>query len=173
MLCQNCHKNLATARYAEVVDGKVTDLHLCPACLKARQEDTSAGFELSGPVKPARSAASLYPKDDDSVLVRVCRTCGARLLNILDSGKVECSQCYSSFAEALQPMLTDLHGATRHVGKSPQIDDRRAALRAHLKTKRNLLRNAVREESYEEAAMLRDEIRGLEAELCSVHSVQE
>ncbi len=173
MLCQNCHKNLATARYAEVVDGKVTDLHLCPACLKVRQEDTGAGFELSGPVKPVRTTASLFPTDDEFALVRVCRACGARLLSILDSGKVECSQCYSSFAEALQPMLMDLHGATRHVGKSPQVDDRRTAIRANLKTKRALLRNAVREESYEEAATLRDKIRELEAELCSVHSIQE
>jgi protein arginine kinase activator len=173
MLCQNCHKNLATARYAEVVDGKVTDLHLCPACLKARQEDTGAGFELSGPVKPARTAASLFPTDDEFALVRVCRSCGTRLLSILDSGKVECSQCFQSFAEALLPMLTDLHGATQHVGKSPLVDDRRTAIRANLKTKRSLLRNAVREESYEEAATLRDEIRELEAELTAAQSTQE
>ena len=49
MLCQKCHKNLASVRYAEVVDGKVNNLQLCQDCLSRQQDEVEIGFELSDP----------------------------------------------------------------------------------------------------------------------------
>ena len=161
MLCQKCHKNLATVRYAEVVNGKVTDLHLCPQCLAKHKDSGAAGFELSGPVSMARPR----PESRRSRAPRLCRTCGTRRARVLDTGYVGCSACYHTFAKEIERMLNDLHGGTRHVGKSPHVDDMRTRLHEDLHTKRAILRSAVSAENYEEAAMLRDEIRQLETVL--------
>ena len=173
MLCQNCHKNLASVRYAEVVGGKVTNLHLCPECLAAHQKAAGAGFQLSGPVTAARPDSSLWGDRGGLRVPRRCKSCGARLVRVLDAAQVGCAECYSAFAKTLAPILLEVHGSARHAGKVPRVDDRKTALRADLQTKRVLLRNAVAKESYEDAAMLRDEIRHLETQLQTVESVRE
>jgi len=164
MLCQQCHKNLATVRYAEVVDGKVTDLHLCAECLAQHQEKEEAGFALSGPVTSARSTTP--PRVERTrVKIRVCKTCGTQLTQVVDSATVGCSACYNAFAQIIQPIVTNIHGGGRHMGKSPRVDDARTILRSNLQTKRSLLRSALNSENYERAAILRDEIRQLEEQL--------
>jgi protein arginine kinase activator len=166
MLCQKCHKNLATVRYAEVVSGKVTDLHLCADCLAKHQETASAGFELSGPVASARprpAVARLEPSRTKSR--RICKACGTSLAAAIETGRVGCSVCYTTFADELDALLEPLHGHAHHLGKRPHIDDMRVSLRATLQTKRALLRTAIQSERYEEAAELRDSIRKIETEL--------
>ncbi len=175
MLCQKCHKNLATVRYAEVVDGKVTDLHLCPDCLLKHQEDGGAGFELSGPApSPRHSAATeATPQQQDSVVAqRTCSACGALLKHVIKSGEAGCVQCYANFAEQLEPILRGAHTALRHRGKAPERNDARERLRAELQTKRALLRSALKMENYEEAAILRDEIKKLDTGLTSAGQKQ-
>ncbi len=166
MLCEKCHKNLATVRYAEVVDGKVKDLNLCPECLAKHQKEAVVGFELAkpGPVPSRRQAASKREHRADLVRER-CKSCGQTLGQVLESGKVGCSTCYETFAEQVESILEGLHMGMRHRGKVPHVDDSRARVRAGLQTKRALLRGALRTEDYEEAAHLRDEIRVLEKEL--------
>ena len=164
MLCQKCHKNLATVRYAEVVNGKVTDLHLCQDCLN-KQRDGAAGFELGGPASSGRVSGVSRVGRGPFPGPRKCSSCGVQLVKILDSGRVGCGACYVTFSQELEPLLAGLHGSTIHQGKSPRVDDARARLREELQHKRVVLRSAVQSESFEEAASLRDEIRELELAL--------
>jgi len=166
MLCGKCHKNRATVRYAEVVDGKVQDLHLCPACLAKHQDEVGVGFELAkpGPV-PSHRREWASAKREPVLSREQCKTCGLALQEVVDSSKVGCSTCYETFAEQIEVLFKGLHAGTRHRGKTPRVDDSRARVRADLQTKRALLRSALRTENYEEAAHLRDEIRVLEKEL--------
>lgn len=168
MLCQKCHKNLATVRYAEVVDGKVTEQHLCAECLADHQGSSKSGFELSGPVSSSRSIASQISLETGRRRGRrLCRSCGTSLTKLVETSECGCSVCYASFVEELEPILMDAHGASQHVGKTPRVSDVRSRLNSNLQTKRNLLRSALQTESYEEAATLRDEIKELEAALAS------
>ncbi|MBI4557207.1 MAG: hypothetical protein HY706_06450 [Candidatus Hydrogenedentes bacterium] len=174
MLCQKCHKNLATVRYAEVVEGKVADLHLCSECLAKHQNSPATGFELSGaapsPLKRVPGAA-----EGAEVLSaqRTCRACGADLREVMKTGKVGCTVCYESFADVLEPLLRGIHTALRHRGKTPRVDDIREQARSELQAKRALLRSALRAEHYEEAAHLRDAIRELENRLGAALAKQE
>jgi len=161
MLCQNCHKNLASVRYAEVVDGKVSDLRLCQDCLAAREESVSPGFEFSKP------SPFLGKKKDLSVNeVReadaTCTACATTLQELMDTGKVGCSICYESFPAELEALMEGIHIALTHRGKAPRIDDARVRVRSDLQSKRALLKTALSMENYEEAASLRDEIRALD-----------
>lgn len=167
MLCQKCHKNLATVRYAEVVDGKVRDLHLCPDCLTKQQETAGPGFELAGPAPASKPTARPRPERPRLKSPRTCKSCGAHLIKVLDSGRVGCGECYRVFSEDIEPMLAALHGNTTHRGKSMHVADAasgdvRARVRSDLQTKRSLLRSALETENYEDAAALRDDIRQLE-----------
>lgn len=162
MLCQKCHKNLATVRYAEVVDGKVTDQHLCFECMAAHQKNAALGFELTGPPSAGRKPSSAHVARDVVRGQRACPACGARLGRILETGAVGCAQCYTTFVEDIDNVLEGLHRSLHHTGKVPRVDDDRTRLRAELQAKRALLRSVLRAEKYEEAAGLRDEIRALE-----------
>ena len=165
MLCQKCHKNLATVRYAEVVDGRVADIHLCPECLSRQQDGSASGFELSRPVPAARASSLPQILRPRPKIPRTCKSCGAKLLMVLESGKVGCTKCYEHFSADVEPMLAALHGSTQHVGKTSKMGDTRTRLRSDLQTKRALLRSALETERYEEAAALRDGILQLETVL--------
>jgi len=165
MLCQRCHKNLATVRYAEVVDGKVSEQHMCAECMSRQQAEVASGFELSGAAPSPRTRPVATAVSDTVVTQRACRSCGIDLQDVLQSGRVGCSVCYDSFGDQLESILRGIHISLRHRGKAPNRDDARERMRADLQTKRALLRSALKVENYEEAARLRDEIRSIEEAL--------
>lgn len=165
MLCQRCHKNLATVRYAEVVDGRVANLHLCQECLSKQQEQGAAGFEISGKAPTPKGLPTTKEKTEKPVARRVCPSCGMKLSEVLSKDLVGCSRCYEVFGEVLEPRFRELHVALRHRGKTRRMENARERLYADLQTKRALLRTALKLENYEEAADLRDQIKALEADL--------
>ncbi len=90
-----------------------------------------------------------------------CPRCGFTQADFKKSGRLGCPECYSTFAEGLAGLLKTMHKGTRHTGKAPE------ALRAtrenadRLKTLQNKLAKAIKDENYEQAAQLRDEIKQL------------
>ncbi len=170
MLCQKCHKNLASVRYAEVVDGEVTDQHLCAECMAALRNKEDIGFKLSGALPTVH-----WPEDDDLILRtlnarRTCGVCGIALGDVLDRARAGCPRCYATFWRDIEPRIRQLDSNTAYHGKLLRVNDLRAKLREDLQIKRALLRNALSAEDYEEAAHLRDEIHGLEAGLSTAES---
>lgn len=166
MLCQNCHKNLASVPYTEVVDGKVSSLHLCQDCLAKRQDQDKAGFQFA---KPAQFGRKNKPSTDITPepleARKSCVACNTTLKQILDSGRVGCSSCYETFPAQLESLLEGIHIALTHRGKIPRMNNARERVRSDLVSKRALLKTALNMENYEEAAALRDEIKVLETGL--------
>lgn len=165
MICQRCHRNEASIRYAEVVDGRVSHLMLCASCHAEVVQGGSAGFEIAGkaPLRRSRTLRSL--SEDPASALEACPSCGVEWHEILDRNRVGCARCYDHFAPRLRTVLRDTHVGARHIGKRPRFDDSRERRRAELQTKRALLRSALDAEDYEEAARLRDSIRDLEESL--------
>jgi len=126
MLCQKCHKNLATVRYAEVVDGRVTEQHLCAECLFARQGSGAMGFEFSGPTPVQRRQPAEKVAQEVVRAQRKCTSCGVELSQVADEGTVGCAACYGRFDAQIEPMLAGLHASLRHKGKVAHLDDARA-----------------------------------------------
>ena len=162
MLCQMCHTNLSTVRYAEVVNGKVTDLRLCADCLARHQQNESVGFGLTSEPAPASRAAASRVPEAPIAPQRSCPTCGTELSEVVSKGRVGCGDCYDTFLEQLEPVLRGINVGLLHRGKIPRQTDLRERTRADLQRKRALLRSSLRLENYEEAAALRDQIRSLE-----------
>lgn len=91
-----------------------------------------------------------------------CETCGCTFDDIVKTGKIGCSDCYRVFYDKLQPSVIKLHGQVKYCGKIPPRDfnndnsDKIAKLREELNT-------AIKEQNFEKAAVLRDEIKRTEA----------
>ena len=60
------------------------------------------------------------------------------------------------------PLLENIHGETRHCGKSPRRYPQTKKTEAELVQLRQRLKRAVDREDYEEAAKIRDQIKTLE-----------
>ena len=65
-------------------------------------------------------------------------------------------------ADDLLPLLENIHGETRHCGKTPRRLPQNQQAHSELVQLRNRLKQAVTKEDYEEAARIRDKIRQLE-----------
>jgi protein arginine kinase activator len=172
MLCENCKKRTATVFYNEKLNGKSRSLSLCGECAsklreKGEIQDVTSMIEsFADPFWATQDTlfndffgiSSLPKKAEHSA----CSFCGSTLTDILQNGKVGCPECYSTFRDALTPLMRSLHGASLHRGSVPQ---RQLAVRARneqLGKLRKELQKALSEEDYESAASLRDEIRTLE-----------
>ncbi len=95
------------------------------------------------------------------VPVKRCDCCGSSFDDILKSGKCGCPHCYEKFYEKLLPRIKNVQGGRiEHTGKTPNAgkssEDQTLILKEQLKT-------LIAEEKYEEAAVVRDKIKNLEA----------
>ena len=77
-------------------------------------------------------------------------------------GRMGCPKDYELFAPQLQELLERVHGATRHVGRRPGVDEGTLARMQRVTELRHALETAIREEAYESAARIRDELKTLQ-----------
>lgn len=163
MLCQNCGKYEATTHVKRIVNGESAEAHLCSDCARALgYNDVFGGFgntfgDLLGSFfgEPQVSAIS-------SRTLR-CEKCGNTFNDIVNSGKIGCADCYTTFYDKLLPSLQRIHGKTRHEGKNPTIikaDVANVNINP-IEDLENELRQAIEEQNFEKAAQLRDKINEL------------
>jgi protein arginine kinase activator len=91
---------------------------------------------------------------------RVCPVCKISFAEFRTTGRLGCANDYRAFEAELRPLLDNIHGSTKHVGRAPHQQG--AGPNTHLLALRKELQTAVGEENYERAAQIRDEIDRLE-----------
>lgn len=159
MLCENCKKNTATTYFKQTVNGKTREVFLCSECAaKLGLGDSLLSFGNFGLGLSAMSDLLSVPAPASSR----CPTCGASLREISDTGMMGCADCYDTFRDYLRKLLPRIAGNKVHVGKVPHATEGEKA--DDLKTLKAKLAEAVKTENFEEATVLRDKIRALEAE---------
>lgn len=162
MLCEKCGKNAATTHIRTVVNGVVKELNLCSHCAKTEGYSGFPHNSLAGMLASMLGDVAEHRNVAEAVK---CPVCGMDFHNIVQSGKVGCAECYKTFEQELLPYLKRVHGSTRHVGKIPNsaplavVPEKESVEDLRLK-----LNRLVSEEKYEEAAVLRDKIKKMEAE---------
>lgn len=157
MLCDICHKNIATVHLTEIVNDKVTEMHICQFCAKSKTEELKEQFNISGLLGGLADAAGVRKQD---ALLK-CNFCGLTYADFKKKGRLGCAKCYSSFKVQLTPLLKKIHSSIRHSGKFPVQAAMKVSLDAKLKELKDCLERAVKLEEFEEAAHLRDEIKKL------------
>ncbi len=88
-----------------------------------------------------------------------CPHCGFTQADFKKAGRLGCPECYKTFAEGLEGLLKTMHKGTRHVGKVPEALRQNRDLSDRLKTLQKKLDKAIEDENFEQAALLRDEIK--------------
>ena len=165
MKCQKCDKP-ATFHITDLTGDQPQSIHLCPQCAKGfLQQEEPAGPPpkitgiISKQLKIGQTAQDLAELDE-----RQCPVCGILFYEFRQSGRLGCPNDYEFFAEELDPLLNNVHGATQHAGKRPTrgSDDTRGHLEL-IKLRRDM-KDAVDREEYELASEIRDRIRHIEGD---------
>jgi len=171
MICKNCNKNEATFHYTEIINGIKKEIALCDEC-RNKLGISSLDFNIPLGIPDFFSdffeESSFLPEIEEVKKVK-CKDCGITYDEFIDGGRVGCSNCYTTFENKLDAILKNIHGSNFHKGRilnSPKIK-KQTNIEQHSKSNeiqelKNKLKELVKEEKYEEAAKIRDEIKKLE-----------
>lgn len=185
MLCESCGEKPATVHVTQIVhpdqvEGakaaapgeapdtdpsaspgtNVVERHLCEAC--------SMSANLPHPPVIKKSVTEIWKLLQASATQGrkegglACPDCGMTLMEFRQKGRLGCPKDYEVFTAQLRDLLERIHGATRHVGRLPGLDDESLAQRSRVADLQAKLASAIRDEAYEDAAALRDELKSLQ-----------
>lgn len=166
MLCDECGSGEATIRLTTIVNGERQERMLCASCM-AKMKSKFPAVDLSslaGLLTGILQAAK-PPKPEAPELDLTCDACHTTYEQFKKTGFLGCPRCYDAFREPIAEMLTRVHGHTQHTGRVPGGQSGDLSLRLRLEQLKQKLGCAIAEEAYEDAAILRDEIHALKAQL--------
>lgn len=155
MLCEKCKKNEATVFYEENINGRKRSYKLCSGCAAQKgvsipdfsKEMLNFGVGLfEGLMNAALPAISSGLKAAAEPQKR-CPVCGSTLADITKNGRLGCGECYTVFGGMPLPK------PKKHSEEASHKQDSAEALEAKLK-------EAIDAEDFEEAARIRDILRG-------------
>ena len=161
MLCTICKEKPATVHLTQIVGDKMQKLDLCEDCAKTKGINDPTSFGLADLDLVLGLGASQQLEQAAGGVELKCPRCGFTQTDFKKSGRLGCPECYATFAEGLAGLLKTMHKGTRHTGKAPE------ALRAtrenadRMKSLQAKLAKAIKDENYEQAAQVRDEIKQL------------
>jgi protein arginine kinase activator len=160
-VCDRCRSAPADVRYTQIKDGKMNEMRLCTACA---QEMGLGGKAFKGGAIVHDLLHEVLPgtSDDEPGTYRSCPSCGLTYGQFRRTGRLGCEECYQAFHSELAPLFERIHRGIRHVGKSPDRTPEQRGVARRLAELSGLLDEAVKNEAFEEAARLRDQIRELE-----------
>ena len=161
MVCDICKKAEATVHLTQIVDGKMLKVDLCESCAKEKGVQEAAGFSLADLLVGLGAAEEIKVESPGAQ----CPVCGFTQADFKKTGRLGCSACWETFEAGLASLLKAMHKGDHHVGKVPAKAMHTLALSAKVQELSEELEKAVREEKYEDAAQIRDQIRELESKM--------
>jgi protein arginine kinase activator len=167
MKCQHCEKP-ATFHITELTGDKPAEFHLCEIHAKLylmQPEQAGAQAPTLANVLSQQLGVSQTAEELEKLDKRACPECGITFFEFRNQGRLGCAHDYVFFEAELDPLISNIHGATQHVGKKPKRGgDLGTERRSDLSRLRKELDKAIKREDYEQASQLRDQIRQMESE---------
>lgn len=179
MKCQSCGKKEATVKYHENINGNKQTLYFCVDCAKKigfsdfSDFSTFPGFSnLSNFFAPIFSVMPEY----NLLEQKQCPVCGYTIEDYSNTGMLGCEECYKTFEENLDDLFYKINGKNRHIkieksktsntiNRNSKKDNKDSALESNndkeISKLKKELEKLIKEEKYEEAAIIRDKIKGL------------
>lgn len=164
--CDICGKK-ATVHITKIINGQKFKIHLCEDCAKENPAQIEALVNTQIALGQAQTAPDTVESDGGNAPEKVsaakkCPNCEAEFSHFEKTGRVSCAYCYEAFADKFDEILMQMHCANRHCGKTPKVLEK--------KIPKNLIKNlneqlgeAIAQERYEDAAVLRDKIKELKS----------
>lgn len=166
MLCDDCKEKPASVHITKINNNQKVEKHLCEMCA---QKSGEINFTADNKFFVQDLLKGMFNQGFTAVPQRqkteVCPGCGMSYEDFSRLGKIGCSACYAAYADRLEPLLRRIHGTHSHTGKVPKRSGGKLAIKQKLKKLRQELEDYINREEYEQAAVIRDEIRSVEKEL--------
>jgi protein arginine kinase activator len=163
MLCCICKEKEASVHLTQISGDKMQKVDLCEECAKTKGVNDPTGFSLADLLMGLGASAEIEQAAGGTELK--CSRCGFTQADFKKAGRLGCAECYNTFKEALESLLKTMHKGTRHAGKVPEALRQDHDLAERLKVLQKRLAKAIDDEDFEEAAILRDEIKQTNARL--------
>lgn len=163
MLCDKCRKNNATYHSSVNINGKISETHLCSKC--AVEENKINGLKLFnfGSFFDDDLLGGILPGIENEI-EEACPSCGLNYNTFMQTGLLGCGNCYEHFKSKLQPMINTMQNSTTHIGKKPEIMENLSENESKIKSLEYKLKQAVAEENYELASIIKKQINNLKQE---------
>ncbi len=164
MLCDDCQQRPASVQVTTLIGQEMRTEHLCAECAKERgafQFMGNPSLMMHNLMSALLGLGGVQPTVQDGP---VCSACGLPFHHFQATGRLGCAQCYQEFSQLLDPVISRMQSGEWHRGKLPRRSGSRIGRQRELQQLRDELGQLVLQESYEQAAVLRDRIRSLESE---------
>lgn len=168
MKCESCGKNEAKFHYTKITNGNIEEKHLCEDCAS---EEYNFEFDFEENFSMNNFFAGLIDGPGKNYSVEnglKCKKCGQTYSEFKNEGKFGCNECYKTFENKIEPLIKGIHGHTKHRGKIPKQASKDVHFKREKDNLKKELEEAVKEERFERAAVLRDELKVLEGETESI-----
>lgn len=182
MKCQNCGKHEANVKYTQIVNGVKKEMNLCDSC--AHKLGITQDFNFNIPMDFKSLIGDFFGEYENTFMPSLissrdlqCNNCNTTYEEFINTGKFGCGECYEIFSDKIDPILKNLQGSNRHIGRKGRISngkirqkveevknkiENKNKEKTELEKLQDELKQAIKEERYEDAAKLRDEIKKLE-----------
>mgnify|MGYP000006626288 FL=1 len=181
MKCQKCGSKEANVKYTQIINGVKKEMNLCEDCARELGIGKELNFNMSMNL-PSFLGGFFDEYNMDSFIPSIgsmreegCNTCGTTYNEFANTGLFGCMECYDIFADRLDPILRNIQGSNRHIGRKSRsldksivknMEEKQKELNKNKENKKDSkesleekLKLAIKEERYEDAAKIRDEIK--------------
>lgn len=186
MKCSNCKQNEANIKFLQIINGEKTELFLCQNCA---EEMNIENFNINIPMDFSSFVSEFFDSFGEQDFITAltennyqkCNNCGLSYDEFIKTGKLGCIDCYDVFKDRIDLITKNVQGSLEHRGKrlsnnnnnnnnqsnSNKLEnfygeDNNLNKNEQLENLKLKLKKAIREEKYEEAAVIRDEIKKLQ-----------
>lgn len=170
MECQECQQRAATLHFTQVINGQKSEVNVCGVCAREKgymtypEESYSLHNLLAGLLNfDTTQMGNMGDATVNKTVDSQCPNCELTFAEFQRVGKFGCAECYQTFSKRLQPIIRRVQsGNTNHQGKIPKREGGNLHTKRKIESYKLQLQQLIENESFEEAAIVRDQIKELE-----------
>ena len=168
MLCDNCGEYEASIKLTQIINGKKTEMMICEEC---GQKMGVSDIDFEMPIDISDFLGNFEFDNDNFMPFKInnqevrCQKCDMTYQDFLNNGKFGCEECYNTFENKINILLKRIQGTDKYLGRKaghnednnvPEVKSNK-----RLEELQKKLKLSIKEERYEDAAKLRDEIKNI------------
>ena len=168
MLCENCGKNEATIKFTQIINGNKIEMMICEECGE-KMGITQMNFEMPIDISNFIGEFITDQQDDHFLPFNTintdlrCKKCNMTYAEFLNNGKFGCEECYKAFGDKIDILLKRIQASDKYLGRKAKYNAENKVEEVKPNNRQEelqkQLKDAIKEERYEDAAKIRDEIR--------------
>lgn len=159
-MCDECGINPANIHLTQILQNETQVFHLCDEC--AKKKGISISIQDESVSEDGVQTEIETETETESAPQKTCSRCGLQFSEFRNKGWLGCSDCYNAFESEIDELLVQVHGSSVHKGKKYSgLVSGHGSVNGEIKRLRHELAIAIKNEEFEQAAMIRDTIHSL------------